>query len=444
MKTYVLRHLPVLVYKPQTSKAAECNHRDPTISSLYFDNPEFSLYTGKVNRTLPASSLRLRWYGHLTDKPEISFEQKILKDDDISEEIRFSIKEKHINAFMNGEHHMKKNIQKLQARQGDESEEAKILQENVYNIQSFIRDHALQPILRANYTRTAFQVPGDFRVRISIDTNLVLIREDCLDIDRPCRDPEDWHRRDLDEEPMDYPFPRIRKGEIVRFPYALLEIKVKDSANRRISGWVEELMSSHLVKEAPRFSKFVHGVAQLFEDHVNSFPFWLPYLETDIRRDPKDAFREEQEKKAQKAEDEAVVGSFYKNQTASFEPVIGSPIGQSSLILGDVSAWKKGNLESPAGMPNSPVNDGGEGEDFDMDSQFKNQISTPPKGLRSLFPLLWTSKYARAHMKQTLDLPPGVRKPGKLIKDSGPVRVEPKVWLANQVFRYISCYVNGG
>jgi hypothetical protein len=34
----------------------------------------------------------------------------------------------------------------------------------VDELQSFIKDNDLQPMLRANYTRTAFQIPGDDRI----------------------------------------------------------------------------------------------------------------------------------------------------------------------------------------------------------------------------------------------------------------------------------------
>ncbi|KAH7113347.1 hypothetical protein EDB81DRAFT_893546 [Dactylonectria macrodidyma] len=37
----------------------------PAITSLYFDNSEFELYSEEVNRQSEASSLRLRWYGQL-------------------------------------------------------------------------------------------------------------------------------------------------------------------------------------------------------------------------------------------------------------------------------------------------------------------------------------------------------------------------------------------
>ena len=73
VKTVILRRLPVLVYNPKSANVAEGSQRDPTITSIYFDNPNFSLYSDKVNGKEDASSLRLRWYGQLNEKPEIMF-----------------------------------------------------------------------------------------------------------------------------------------------------------------------------------------------------------------------------------------------------------------------------------------------------------------------------------------------------------------------------------
>ena len=53
-------------------------------------------------------------------------------------------------------------------------------------------------------------------------------------------------------------------------------------------------------------------------------------------------------------------------------------------------------------------------------------------GLRALFPQWSTSKFARAHRQGREKLPPGVKKPTYWIKDQGEIKVEPKVWLANQ------------
>ncbi|MCJ1392733.1 Phosphate metabolism transcription protein [Xylographa bjoerkii] len=433
-KTYILRRLPVLVYNPSTSKVVEGSQQDPTITSLYFDNSKFSLYTRKVEKAAGASSLRLRWFGLLAEKPELLFEKKMLGDSDDSEEIRFPIKDKYVVPFLKGDYKMEKSVQKLRDRQGDTSEEVTELEKAVNDIQSFIKENDLQPVLRANCTRTAFQIPGDDKVRISIDTNLVVIREDSLDIDRPCRDPEDWHRVDIDSAKMEFPFTGIKKGEISRFPYAVLEIKVRNDAKKKATEWIDDLMSSHLVREAPRFSKFIHGVASLFEDYINTFPFWLSFLETDIRKDPEVAFREEQDMKANRAADEHAVGSFINGKSiSSFKPATASPSGRVVAFPTNETPADRNGQNDKASKANLENDDVTEEHDSDVDGvQANRERIGMTSGLRSLFPSFSTSKYARRHRAPTVRLPPGVREPETWIKDAGPVRVEPKVWLANQ------------
>ena len=438
VKTYILRRLPVLVYDSRSAKVVEGSQSDPTITSLYFDNATFSLYTRKIEKARGASSLRLRWFGQLPEKPEIILEKKTMREGDSSEEIRFPIKEKYIMPFIKGEYRMEKSMQKLRERKGEDSQETKDLEGSVDEIQKFILENSLQPMLRANYTRTAFQVPGDDRVRISIDTNLALIREDSLDTDQPCRDPEQWHRTDIDDAELLYPFTSIKKGDISRFPHALLEIKVRSGVSERTREWVNDLMSSHLVREAPRFSKFAHGIASLFESRVGLLPFWIISTETDIRKDPRLAFQEEQEKAAKRAEDEVAVGSFLgARPLPSFKAAVGSPLGKTSALLGVMKDHTRGTKDKHT--------KDGEGEDAVIeqhdadDDSFQSvpsshQLAT---GLRSLFPSFSTSKYAHAHRQSQVQLPPGIRHPDQFIKDTGPVRIEPKVWLANQ--RYDRC-----
>ncbi|KAL8841786.1 MAG: hypothetical protein Q9170_000819 [Blastenia crenularia] len=421
VKTYILRRLPVLVYNPQTTKAVDGGQHDPRITSLYLDNPDFFLYANKVGKTAGASSMRLRWFGHLDAKAEIYLEQKITEESGDSEEIRFPIKTKYIQDFITGQYKMGKSLDKVKERQGDQSDAFVRLQSNIESVQSFIKDKGLQPMLRANYTRTAFQIPGNDTVRISLDTDVAFIREDSLDQERPCRDPHDWHRTDIDAKEMEFPFLGIRHGEISRFPYALLEIKVREDAKRKTNEWVGDLMDSHLMKEAPRFSKFVHGVAQLFEDYVNSFPFWLSELETDIRRDPETAFQEEQEKKAKHAEDEQAVGSFIGSRNGrSFTAAVGSPVAKS--MGARIQETTRGSTDKAD-----------ERSDADEDKDaFHSTPAGKARGLQSFFPSFSRSKYGRSHQRDTVRLPPGVQEPGRLSKASGPVQVEPKVWLANQ------------
>ena len=419
VKTYILRRLPVLVFNAQTAKVAEGGQADPTITSLYFDNSKFEIYDQKLGRSSNASSLRLRWSGQLDEKPEIHFEKKVIRESGDSEVTRFAIKDKYVQPFIEGDYKMEKSVEKLRDRGGAEGNSVLSFQRSVEEVQSFIKEYKLQPVLRANYNRTAFQIPGDNRVRISIDTDIAFIREDAFNEDRPCRDPRDWHRRDVERLGVKYPFTEISQSEISRFPHALMELKVKDGSSKRTNEWISDLMSSHLLKEAPRFSKFIHGIAMLFEDQVNSFPFWLSDLETDIRKDPEDAFQEEQEKNAKKADDELAVGSFLGKSSSPFKAAIGSPAGKHATDFG--------KRKSASGIDDVAEEADTEDKAYDAAMGLPSMFS----GLLSRTPFS-NSKYARAHRYDSVQLPPGVREPGKLIKDMNPVQVEPKVWLANQ------------
>lgn len=428
LRTVILRRLPVLIYNPQTSKVVQGGTVDPTITSIYFDNPAFSLYNNKVSHSSAASSLRLRWYGQLADNPEIYFEKKIVQEDDSSQEQRFTTKIKYVHSFLKGEYKLEKDVQKLKDRFGAESDQVKHLASTIEDMQDFVKSNGLQPVLRANYTRQAFQIPGDNRVRITLDTNLALIREDALDQERPCRDPEDWHRRDIDDGGMEFPFEKIRKGEINRFPYAILEIRTK---GRKKYEWVAEVMNSHLVKPATRFSKFVHGVAQLFDDSVNTFPFWLSEVETDIRRDPHQAFEEEQERKAKVAEDEVAVGSLLKNTASPINPNRLSGVGSPKSSRRPAS--RKATVDMTRNARATTADKSGrEITAHEDDSDADGPIASDARGFKSYLPTFSTSRYGMSKRADKVALPPGVREPSFWIKNEGPVKVEAKVWLANQ------------
>ena len=430
VKTYILRRLPVLIYNPGTSKHIDILPDDPTITSLYFDNPQFDLYNQKVARASEAGSLRLRWTGQLQDKPPIYLEKKIVTEEDSSREVKVQLKEKHIKEFLDDEYHLDKKVHRMEDKNNGESTEAESLKKDVGELQSFIKEYNLQPMLRANYTRTAFQIPGDDRIRISLDTNLAMIREDSLDQERPCRDPSEWHRTDLDDSGVAYPFNAVRTGEIIRFPHALLEIKLRGKAHG--AEWVNDLMASHLVKDAPRFSKFVHGVAQLFEDHVNSFPFWLGELENDIRRDPATAFHEEQERLAKRAEEDMAVGSFLGGSASpSANPLSGSPLNRWSDPGPRSSPRRPSGTSEPATRPRVSVIEPRQPEPEPPTEPIEEPTPEPPSRFITMLQALGIPRRFLPG-REEVPLPPGVRHPGTWIKDAGPVRVESKVWLANQ------------
>lgn len=446
VKTYILRRLPLLVYNPQSSKIADGTNDDPTITSLYFDNSKFSLYTEKVERVPHASSLRLLWYGKLNEIPEIIFEKKTVLecDDKNTSDIRFPIKTKYIQPFIRGEYKMEKSLSKLAH---DQQQDVNTFQRSVEEIQNFIHSNQLQPMLRANYTRTAFQIPGDDRVRISLDTNLALIKEDAFSSTNPSRPPSSWHRTDIDDQGWEYPFSAIPASEKNLFPYALLEIKLRDkpTKNLRTAEWITDLTTSHLVKDAPRFSKFVHGVASLFEDQVNVFPFWLSEVGKDIRREPDVAFQEELERKKRKEEDDVIVGSYFAG-AAIFRD---SPGRGTGLALGSSPEISSSGRQRDLGAllveeakrqafteEETARKDDNANLEEDDDDDAGEDLLSPREQARSrrsrIASLFRTRKYSTRY--GSIRLPPGIQPPdpAHLVKNAGPIRVEPKVWLANE------------
>lgn len=452
----VLRHLPALVYSESSAKEADATV-DPTLTSLYFDSDKFDLYRAKLDRsgeTENAGSLRLRWYGQLAAKPELYLDQKVVHRDGTSDESRITIKDKYVKPFLDGKYHMEKSIQKME-RQGEQADAITSFKSTADAIQSFVQEKHLEPVLRANYVRTAFQKPADDRVRVSIDTSLAFIREDNLDQRRPCRDPAEWHRRDIDTGNVTYPFSELPSSDVSRFPFAVLEIKVReDGTSRKSPAWVEDLMASHLVHPVPQFSKFVHGAAVLFDDYVNQLPFWLSDLERDIRRDPQEAYAEEELRRAQRAADEQVVGSFLGTSKlgSSAKPSKSSPAAKSSSYLAGRLAAETSiaqRLQSQSGVSTGTGGEHGESSSAAAGSSTANghvsngAATTGANGvtrntgygaISSVLPSFSMSRYAqwRRSKDQGPALPEGVNEPTEWLKNDGPLHIEPKVWLANE------------
>ncbi|KAH6667664.1 vacuolar transporter chaperone 2 [Verticillium dahliae] len=415
VKTYILRRLPALVYSGASLQGSRSLTTPPSPPSTSTTN-KFELYSNK-----------------LSSKPDLTLEQKTVGDHGSSEERRMVIKEKYVKPFLDGEYKMDKTIQKMK-RQSQAASDVEAFRKTVDELDKFVQEKGLQPVLRANYVRSAFQKPSDDRVRISLDTELAFIREDTLDRDRPCRDPSQWHRLDIDDRNLSFPFKDINQSEVSRFPYAVLEIKLRDLGKKR-PAWIEDLMGSHLVHPAPRFSKFVHGVASLFEDYVNNLPFWLSDLEGDIRKDPQKAFEAEEKRRSQRAEDEVAVGSFLGKRVSSYKASRSSPAGQS--YLADRMAAEASLARS---VPREPtVEEAGEpseGREHDEEQeQGQEQDGDQRTGygtLSAVLPSFSLSRYSRARHERERPLPEGVVEPSEWIKNTGELKIEPKVWLANE------------
>ncbi|KAI1436772.1 vacuolar transporter chaperone 4 [Xylaria sp. CBS 124048] len=278
LKLIILKHLPVLVF----NASKEFEPADSAITSIYYDNPDtWDLYEGRLKKTEGAEAIRLRWYGGMQNDT-IFVERKTHREDwtgEKSVKARFSMKEKNVNAYMRGDLLPTALFEKART---DGKKPEKVIAEDeslAREVQYSVLKHGYRPVCRSFYNRTAFQLPADARVRISLDTELTMVREDNLDGVR--RSGDNWRRMDIG---IDWPFSQLPPGDIVRFPYAVLEVKLQTQHGQEPPEWVRQLISSHLVEAVPKFSKFIHGTASLFPDRINLLPYWMPQMDVDIRK----------------------------------------------------------------------------------------------------------------------------------------------------------------
>ncbi|KAJ3520129.1 hypothetical protein NM208_g13843 [Fusarium decemcellulare] len=250
LKLIILKHLPVLVFNANKDFDPE----DSAITSIYYDNPDtWDLYEGRLKKTEGAEAIRLRWYGGM--KTETIFvERKTHREDwtgEKSVKARFAMKEKNVNSYMKGELLPAAIFEKAR-KEGKKSEKAIAEDERLASeVQYSVLKKGYKPVCRSFYNRTAFQLPADARVRISLDTELTMVREDNLD--GRTRSGDNWRRMDIG---IDYPFSQLPAEDIVRFPYAVLEVKLQTQAGQ----------------EPPRV------------DRINLLPFWMPQMDVDIRK----------------------------------------------------------------------------------------------------------------------------------------------------------------
>ncbi|KAJ8125379.1 hypothetical protein O1611_g8260 [Lasiodiplodia mahajangana] len=280
LKLIILKHLPVLVF----NASKEFETADSAITSIYYDNTDrWDLYEGRLKKTEGAEAIRLRWYGGMQNDT-IFVERKTHREDwtgEKSVKARFSMKEKNVNAYMRGSLLPTALFEKAR-KDGKKSEKAIAEDESLAReVQYSILKKGYRPVCRSFYNRTAFQLPADARVRISLDTELTMVREDNLDGVR--RSGDNWRRMDIG---IDWPFSQLPPKDVVRFPYAVLEVKLQTQHGQEPPEWVRQLISSHLVEAVPKFSKFIHGTASLFPNHIKLLPYWMPQMDVDIRKPP--------------------------------------------------------------------------------------------------------------------------------------------------------------
>ncbi|KAG2090819.1 VTC domain-containing protein [Suillus cothurnatus] len=148
----------------------EFEKKDAAITSIYFDNVDLELYLGRLEKKEGAEAIHLRWYGDADKGKKTQAEVDSMIQ--LASEVRLRILTKQ-----------------------------------------------LQPVIRTFYNRTAFQLPGDHCVRISLVTELTVF-----------------------------------VGDKELFKYGVLEVKLQAQFGQEPPKWVTDLVQSYPVEAVPKFS----------------------------------------------------------------------------------------------------------------------------------------------------------------------------------------------
>ncbi|KAF9392003.1 hypothetical protein CPB97_004593 [Podila verticillata] len=315
LKMLILKYLPLVVYEPTPNSShfpgqggrLAC---ESPVSTIYLDNQDLDLYMAQVEHQDKTEAVRLRWFGsdqkhlwveHQQKNSSLSSSSSNHPDYPTITKHRFQIKSKQVPQLLQGSANLTKTFDQLR-RSGQKSDlEMQEFEERTRIIQSRIKKRSLKPLVQTFFNRTTFQVPGDARVRITLDTDVVMVRERSLFSSSspnmsdasPASSPTTLRATvplpsgkwcpSVDLKPENYPFAHVQEQDIVRFPYAILQIRTLTEPQEEIP-WIDHVAQSHLVEMVPNFAKDQHAIASLFESRVGLLPFWLSDMDRDIRK----------------------------------------------------------------------------------------------------------------------------------------------------------------
>jgi SPX domain protein involved in polyphosphate accumulation len=284
LKADVLKHLPYLIFG--SSLKDQEQFLDPTtvldastpegarmsetqlITSIYFDNINGDTYKQRILRKEGARLLRFRWYGNNEGSPdqEIFIERKVHHEswfDEASSKDRFIVKQKDVFRLMKCQYDLNEHFQALTEEYRKKQKDLKpieAMRSLAFEVDEFIKSSSLQPFIRTCYYRCAFQLATSNDVRISLDTQMSLINEY-----RSGSHPSPpWCRLASDV---------LAESDVVRFPYAILEVKLADAKNS--PQWVQSMLLNCGAVRVHKFSKFLHAMAFLHPRQVSILPHWF-------------------------------------------------------------------------------------------------------------------------------------------------------------------------
>jgi len=243
----VIPHLPIYIFDEDID-----DHIYQMISSVYFDNKELDICLERLDKRENAKLIRIRYYGNNQDnlfiERKVHHENWTQKD---SSKDRFILNSSKIMSYMRGDFQVDSNLGR--------------------EIQETILDRELYPKLRTIYKRIAFQLKNTNEVRLSLDIDLKMIKENTTHFD--------WITPEKD----------LIQSDIYDFPFAVLEVKLQGDYVENPPDWIKNIINSDLVISQPYFSKYIHGAYMFFNQNINKIPHWInnnmQYFDNQLKKD---------------------------------------------------------------------------------------------------------------------------------------------------------------
>jgi len=254
----ILQHLPF--YTPTAAKGSV----SPTevgqwVSSVYLDSPDFSCYSSRLLLAEGAQLVRLRCYSLAAEKASTVYVERKTHHEkwtghrSIKERIPLAGSD--VKDYLSGKAmDLNDKCTQLGMSSAEIAKSVKVGQE----VQEMVTSLKLAPVVRTIYRRCAFQDDELATVRLTLDDQVQLLHE---------------------VAPAQTPFwcmplsTGVEETKLRRFPHSILEIKVTDPEGKPL--WIEELISSGLLHEIPKFSKYLTAAALHYRHSLTSIPDWF-------------------------------------------------------------------------------------------------------------------------------------------------------------------------
>lgn len=252
VKAILLFNLPMFTDAPIIEEEFEQTDRSKSI--VYFDNDSFTHYAARLQRDDGAEIINCHWNGNAAIADQVTFELRIYRKSATGGQIvseNMVINKALAQKYISGEY----TAEELKRHQND----IRRCYTTAKEIQVSILEHRLVPKLHVSFNRLLFKSPRDQHLSISLDSDVLFTKVKNGEL---------------------FPPSIIESHDSHLFPHAILEIRAEHG---ELPLWLSRLLQSRLVFEVPRFSSYLHGVAEFYSPQLALLPWWLSRLDVDIR-----------------------------------------------------------------------------------------------------------------------------------------------------------------